>query len=169
MALAICGRDRVRADGPFGPPASFLVLMFLGMILAPITLYLYAAHPSWAWMYIVNPETVPGFAILPLVVAHLAAVVLGWYLGARLIVAQKLKVAIYVAGGGALVTLLGVVLSWDRLGRYGSHAEYQQGRALPIMEVKLGYVLVALVMATIVSASFLAIELLRDGRRVRSR
>jgi hypothetical protein len=139
------------------------------MILAPITLYLYAAHPSWTWMYLVNPDTVPGFAILPLVVAHLGFVLLGWYLGARLIRAQKLKMAAYIAGSGAFLTLVGVVMTWDRLGRYGTYEEYQQGRALPIMDVKLGYVLVALVVGTLISASFLAIELLRDSRRVRSR
>jgi hypothetical protein len=159
----------VRVDGPFGPPSSFLVFVFLGMILAPITLYLYAAHPSWTWMYLVNPDTVPGFAILPLVVAHLGVVVLGWYLGARLVRADKLNVAAYIAGGGGFLTLVGVVFSWNRLGRYGTFEEYEQGRALPIMEVKLGYVLVALVVGTLISVSFLAVELLRDSRRVRSR
>ena len=159
----------MRADGPLALPASFLVLTFLLVILAPITFYLYAAHASWTWLYMVNPERVPAFAILPLVVGHLAMVALGWYLGAKLIMAGKLNLASYVAGAGVFLTSLGVVLAWERIGHYGSYTEYQQGRALPIMEVKLGYVLVALVMATLISASFVAVELLRDSRRVRCR
>jgi hypothetical protein len=159
----------VRADGPFAPPASFLVLLFMGLLLAPVTLYLYAAHPSWTWMYLVNPEKVASIAILPLVVAHVGAVAFGWYLGARFIMADKMKVASIVAAAGLLLVLIGVLLSWHRLGQYGTYTEYEQGRSLPIMEVKLGYVLVTLVVATFVSASVLAIELLRDSRRVRSR
>ena len=141
----------------------------MGFILAPITLYLYAAHPSWTWMYLVNPEKVASIAILPLVVAHVGAVAFGWYLGARLIMANKLKAASIVAGVGTLLVLIGVLLSWQRLGQYGTYTEYGQGRSLPIMEVKLGYVLVTLVVGTLVSATILAVELLRDSRRVRSR
>ncbi len=169
MAFALCARDRVRADGPFAPPASFLLLIFLGLILAPITLYLYAAHPSWTWMYLVDPEKVSSIAILPLVVAHLGAVAFGWYLGAKLITKDKVKVAAFLAGSVTLLVLIGVILSWQRLGQYGTYKEYGQGRSLPIMEVKLGYVLVALVVGTFVSAAILAVELLRDSRRVRSR
>ena len=38
------------------------------VVLAPITLYLYLAHPGWSWMYLVDPATIPGMAIVPLVV-----------------------------------------------------------------------------------------------------
>ena len=159
----------MRADGPFAPPASFLLLIFLGLILAPVTLYLYAAHPSWTWMYLVDPKKVSSIAILPLVVAHLGAVASGWYLGAKLIVADRAKLAGFLVASGTLVVLIGVLLSWQRLGHYGTFAEYAQGRSLPIMEVKLGYVLVALVLGTFISGTILAVELLRDSRRVRSR
>ena len=169
MMLAICARDRLRADGIFAPPASLLVAMFLGIILLPITLYLYLAHPSWTWMYLVDPQRLPGFAVLPLTMAHIAVVVLGWYLGARLILMGKLDLAAYGSAGGGALTLLGVILLWGRLGHYGTYLEYRQGRSLPIMDVKLGYVLVALLVGTLISASFVAVELLRDSRRVRNR
>jgi hypothetical protein len=120
-------------------------------------------------MYLVNPEKVATIAILPLVVAHVGAVAFGWYLGARFIMANKMKVASIVVAAGTFLVLLGVLLMWQRLGNYGTYTEYGQGRSLPIMEVKLGYVLVTLIVGTVVSASILAIELLRDSRRVRSR
>lgn len=143
--------------------------MFMGLILAPMTLYLYAAHPAWTWMYLVNPEKVSSIAVLPLVVAHVGALAFGWYLGARLIMLDKQKAASIVAGTGLLLVVIGILVTWQRLGQYGSFTEYDQGRSLPIMDVKLGYVLVTLVVGTFVSASILAIELLRDSRRVRSR
>jgi len=143
--------------------------MFIGMILVPITFYLYVAHPSWAWMYLIDPDHIPGFAILPLVVAHAAMVAIGWYAGARLIEAKRDKVVGYLALGGAFLTVLAVVLSWGRLGHYGTYREFHDGRSLPIMDVKLGYVLVALVFAIASSAGFMAVELVRDGRRAVSR
>lgn len=159
----------MRADGPFAQPATAIVLMFLGLILAPITFYLYAAHGAWTWMYLVNPEAVPGFAILPLVVAHSGIVLLGWYVGARLIMAGKIQVVAYAASGAAAICFLGLLILWGRLGRYGTYLEFEQGRALPIMDVKLGYVLVAIGVGVIASAAFVAFELLLDGRRVKSR
>ena len=82
---------------------------------------------------------------------------------------DKQKAASIGASALAGVVLIGVLLSWQRLGHYGTYSEYGQGRSLPIMDVKLGYVLVTLVVGTFVSATILAIELLRDSRRVRSR
>lgn len=143
--------------------------MFVVTMLVPTTFYLYAAHPSWAWMYLVNPDTIPGFAILPLVVTHAAMVGAGWYLGARLLILGRKTVVVSVAVGGALVSLMIVTLLWGRLGHYGSYMEFHDGRALPIMDVKLGYVLVAMALATIASASFMATQLIRDGRRAVSR
>lgn len=169
LAFALCARDRVRADGPFSAPAFLMVLAFVGAILVPTTLYLYLAHPAWTWMYVVDPAKVPGLALLPLLVAHGGAVVLGWWIGSRLVAAGRARaVASAAAGGGALV-LLGVALSWGRLGRYGSYDDFVDGRALPIMDVKLGYVLVAVLIGVTAAAGFTAYELVRDSRRVRSR
>lgn len=143
--------------------------MFLGLIMVPITFYLYAAHGAWTWMYLVNPDAVAGFAILPLVVAHSGSVLLGWYIGARFIMAGKIQIVAYAAGTGAVFSFIGLLVFWGRFGRYGTYMEFEQGRALPIMEVKLGYVLIALGVGVLASAAFVAFELLLDGRRVKSR
>lgn len=120
-------------------------------------------------MYLLNPETVPGFAILPLVVLHLSSVVLGWYIGSKLLASKRLMWLVYLATAGLFSTSVGVILAWSRLGFYGTYTEFHDGRALALMEVKLGYVLVALATGTIISSGYLAVELLRDSRRVRSR
>jgi hypothetical protein len=168
VAFALCARERVRADGPFAPPASVMMLSFVGIVLTPITLYLYLAHPAWTWMYLLDPNDVPGLAVVPLLVAHGGAVVIGWYLGARLLIAGKQKAALYTSASIGGCSLLAIALFWGRLGRYGSFEEFQDGRALPIMQVKLGYVMVAVVVAVTIAAGFLGFELTRDGRRVRA-
>ncbi len=157
------------AQGVFAPPASFLLLMYVGMVVAPITLYLYAAHPSWTWMYMLNPTKVPSFSLIPLVALHCTALIVGWYLGGKLVLAQREKIARSIALAGVVISLAGVVLFWGRLGRVGSFEEFSQGRALALMDVKLGYVLVPLAIASTASAIFVIVELLRDSRRLRSR
>ncbi len=165
----LCARDRVLAQGVFAPPASFLLLMYVGMVVAPITLYLYAAHPSWTWMYMLNPAKVPSFSLIPLVALHCTALIVGWYLGGKLVLAQREKIARNIALAGLVISLVGVVVFWGRLGRVGSFEEFSQGRALALMDVKLGYVLVPLAIASTASAIFVIVELLRDSRRLRSR
>ncbi len=120
-------------------------------------------------MYMIDPNDIPGFAILPLVVLHGSMVAVGWYLGARLIIAGRHRLVGYLALGTGVVSLLAVILLWGRLGYYGSYAEFHDGRALPIMDVKLGYVLVALTFAILTSVGFVGVELVRDSRRAVSR
>ena len=146
-------------------------MMFVGIVVVPFTLYLYAAHPAWMWMYLVDPDRVPGLALIPFLVLHGGMVVAGWYTGARLVRSNKTRAAIYSAGGGAALVLLMVIPLWGRLGLYGTYEAFidQPTRALPIMEVKLGYVLVALILGAGAAALFVALELSRDSRRVRSR
>jgi hypothetical protein len=144
-------------------------MMFVGVIVVPFTLYMYAVHAAWTWMYFIDPGRVPSLALIPLVVLHGAMVVAGWYIGGRLVRADKVKAALYAAGGGTFLVLILILPFWGRLGYYGTYAEYIDERALPIMSVKLGYVLVAVVLGASVAAGMVALELLRDSRRVRSR
>jgi hypothetical protein len=161
----------VRAEGPFASPAFPLVASFIGVVLTPITLYLYLAHPAWSWMYLLDPSDIPGFAVISLLFAHGGALIAGWYAGARLIRAGKRQeqIATYALAAGALVLLVWLGLSWGRIGRYGTYGEFHDGRALALTEVKLGYVLVALTVGIAVAAGFVALELMRDSRRVRAR
>jgi hypothetical protein len=158
----------VRADGPFASPAFSLVLLFAGIIVVPAALYLYVAHPAWAWLYLVDPAAVPALALVPLLVLHGGALILAWYAAARLLRSQKER-AVRYAIAGALVVVLGALLLRARLLHYGTYRDYRDGSALPIMDVKLGYALVALFIGGGTSAGFVALELLRDARRVRAR
>ncbi len=169
LGFAVCARDRLRVDGTFATPAFPLVLTFTGMIVLPVTLYLYLAHTAWSWLYLVDPDHVPALAIVPVLVFHTAAVIGGWYAGARLLRTDRHKIALYIIGGGGALVLLMTALLWGRLGRYGSYEEFMAGRASALMAVKLGYVLVPVILGIGGAATFVAMELVRDSRRVRAR
>ncbi len=159
----------MRADGLFAAPAFPLVAIFIAVVLTPIALYLYLAHPSWSCMYLVDPEDVPGLAIVPLLVLHGGLVVAGWYLGGRLIRTGREKQARYGLLGAGLVVLLLSAIGWGRIGHYGSYRDFHGGRAIDLFDVKLGYVLVGLALGIGAAAGYVALELARDSRRVRTR
>jgi hypothetical protein len=159
----------VRADGPFAAPAFLLVLSFVGVVLLPVTLYLYLAHADWTWMYMVDPADVPGLALVPILVLHGGAVVGGWYLGATLLRTDRQRIMWGMLTGSG-VAIVGLVIGLrDRIFTYGTHRDFHAGRALELMDVKLGYVLIALFIGVGGSAGFVAFELYRDSRRVRAR
>lgn len=159
----------MRADGLFAAPAFPLVAIFIAVVLTPIALYLYLAHPSWSWMYLVDPDDVPGLAIVPLLVLHGGLVVVGWYLAGRLIRTGREKQARYGLLGAGLVVLLLSAIGWGRIGHYGSYRDFHSGRAIDLFDVKLGYVLVGLALGIGAAAGYVALELARDSRRVRTR
>jgi hypothetical protein len=169
LAFALCARDRLRADGPFAYPAFPLVAAFAGIVVAPLTLYFYTVHAAWSWMYLVDPAGLPGLLIIPLLILHGGVVLAGFYLGARLVKAGRERQLIYAVVAVAVVVVGGAALAWGRLGRYGTYLEFHDGRALALMEVKLGYVMVGVVLGIAAAAGFTALDLLRDARRVRSR
>lgn len=145
------------------------MLSFAGVILLPLALYLYLVHPAWSWMYLINPDKVPSVLLVPLLVFHGAALVGGYWLGGRLVKARRMVHGIYAAVAAALVLLVATLLSWGRLGRYGSYQEWSEGRALGLMDVKLGYVLVVATIGLGAAAVFIALQLLRDSRRATSK
>jgi hypothetical protein len=169
LGFAYCARDRVRTDGPFAFPAFPLLAAFTAIVVMPVALYLYLAHPSWSWMYLVDPGSVPGIAVVPMLTLHGGAIFTGWYGGARLLRAGRERLLLYAVVAAPIVLLVTLALAWGRLGRYGSYGEFHDGRALALMEVKLGYVLIGLMIGIAAAAGFTGVELLRDSRRVRTR
>lgn len=169
LGFALAARDRVRADGPFATPAFHLVLMFAAAVVAPVALYFYAAHPAWSWLYLVDPDHVPGLAILPLVVGHAGIVVAAYYGGALLLRADRRREVVYTIGGLGVLALILVLALRGRLATSASYANYHAGRGRDLMEVELGWALLVSLLATAGSITYVLFELTRDARRVRSR
>ena len=170
IGFALIARDRIRADGPFAAPAFHLVALHAAAVVAPVALYFYAVHPAWSWMYWLDPQKLDGVAVLPLMVGHAALVIGGWY-GAALLLRHGYQGALlYAAGALGLILLVLVVAGIGRLGTAADYAGWQAGpRKTSVFSVQLGWAFVVSLLALFGSAIYVAIELGRDGRRVRSR
>lgn len=169
IGFALVARDRIRADGPFAAPAFPLVALHAATVVAPIALYFYAVHPAWAWMYWVNPSKLGGVAVLPLMVGHAALVFGGWYVAA-LLIRKGLQGALFYAGGAlALALLILIVGGISRISTAADYPGWQAHKGTSLFNVQLGWAFMVSLLALFGSAIYIAIELGRDGRRVRSR
>lgn len=169
IGFALIARDRIRADGPFAAPAFHLVLLHAAAVVAPIALYFYAVHPAWAWMYWVNPEKLAGVAVLPLMVGHAGLVAGGWYVASVMIRRGYQGALLYGGGFVVLVLLILVVGGMNRLGTAADYLGWQVQRGASLFDVQLGWAFAVSLLALFGSAIYIAIELGRDGRRVRAR
>jgi len=167
IGFALVARDRVRADGPFAAPAFHLVLLHAAAVVAPVALYFYAVHPAWSWMYWFDPKKLSGAAVLPLMVGHAALVVGGWYVAAVLLRRGFQNAVLYTGGVIALTLLVMFVASSTRLFTAADYLGWQQKRGTSLFAVQLGWAFVVSLLALFGSAIYIAIELGRDGRRVR--
>jgi hypothetical protein len=168
IGFALISRDRIRADGPFAAPAFHLVVLHAAAIVAPIALYFYLAYPAWSWMYWVDPKKLAGVAVLPLMVGHAVLVIGGWH-GASVLIRRGYTGALLYAGGAIALILLVLVVAG--IGRLTTAAEYPrwQDEGVSLLSVRLGWAFIVSLLALFGSAIYVAIELGRDGRRVRSR
>jgi hypothetical protein len=169
IGFALIARDRIRADGPFATPAFQLVVLHAAAVVAPVALYFYAVHPAWSWMYWVNPVKLSGVAVLPLMVGHAALVIGGWY-GAGLLLRRGHQGALlYVSGAISLTLLVLVVAAIHRLATATDFEGWRDNQGVSLFAVQLGWAFMVSLLALFGSAIYVAIELGRDGRRVRAR
>ena len=169
IGFALIARDRIRADGPFTAPAFQLVSLHAAAIVAPVALYFYAVHPAWSWMYWVNPRKLAGVAILPLMVGHAALVIGGWYGAGMLLRRGHQGALLYGSAAIALTLLVLVVAGLPRLSTATDYPGWRAGQGTSLFAVQLGWAFMVSLLALFGSAIYVAIELGRDGRRVRSR
>jgi hypothetical protein len=144
--------------------------MHAGAVVAPIALYFYAVHPAWAWMYWVDPAKLASVFVLPLMVGHAGLVIGAWYLAALLIRKGLQGALVYVAGALALTLLVVLISGLNRLGTASDYPGFvDQHAGVSLFSVRLGWAFVVSLLAMFGSAIYIAIELGRDGRRVRAR
>ena len=169
VGFALVARDRIRADGPFAAPAFQLVLLHAATVVVPIALYFYAVHPAWSWLYWFDPRKLSGAAVLPLMVGHATLVIGGWYVASLLLRAGYQGALLYGAGAIALVLVILVAVSVDRLSTAADYPGWQAKKGVSLFAVQLGWAFAVSLLALFGSAIYIAIELSRDGRRVRAR
>jgi hypothetical protein len=169
IGFALIARDRIKADGPFASPAFPLVVLHAAAVVAPIALYFYAVHPAWAWMYWVDPTKLASVFVLPLMVGHAALVIGGWYVSSLLIRKGLQGALMYVAGAIGLFLLVLVAAGINRLATAADYLGYAAKKGVSLFAVQIGWAFAVSLMALFGSAIYVAIELGRDGRRVRAR
>jgi hypothetical protein len=170
--FAWCARSRIRhpQGGSWAQPSLALVGSFVAIVLAPAGAYLYLSHPAWSWLYLLDPDRVPRLVVVPIVAAVAACVGLGYWGGSRVLCVVADRRALPAALGlVAVLVALFAFIARNRLLTDGSYADFHAGRALPLFEVKLGYVLVAVIVGLAAAAAFVAWELVRDGRKAQTR
>jgi hypothetical protein len=172
MVFAWCAQGRLRADGIWAQPTISIVAVFIGVIVAPTTLYLNVVYPDWSWLYAIDARSWPALAIIPVLAISAGAVLGGYYGAARLIRSDRGKWVLGGVAGGALFMALIVILASGRLFIYGSAADFRASprRTIPLSGDK--FVLIALVAVTIgvlASAAYVAWELWKDGKRAAAR
>jgi hypothetical protein len=168
-AFGWCARERLRADGLWAQPSLGLVGSFILLVVWPTGAYFYLVHPSWSWLFLVDPDRLPGLVVLTIMALH-AAVLLGAFALAGWLVRTG-RDALLRWGVLAMPVLivLAIVLLRARLFSYGSYRDFQAGQSVPIFDVKLGYVLVAIWLGAMAAAAVVGWELTKDGRRAASR
>lgn len=165
----LCARERVRADGSFPTPPFLLVVMFVVAIRLPISIYLYWAHPAWSWLYLFDPTGFPDLLLFLIVLVQCGVLLAAWYLGAFFLQLSKDRVVLSVIAGSTIAFVLLVVIFAGRLARYGTYEDFTNQETATLLEVKLGYVLIALILGVAAAASFVGMELVRNSRRVQVR
>lgn len=102
-------------------------------------------------------------------VGHAVLVIGGWYTASVLLRKGYQGALLYVAGAIALFLLILIVTSVDRLSTASDYPGWESRKGVSLFEVQLGWSFVVSLLALFGSAVYIAIELGRDGRRVRSR
>jgi hypothetical protein len=121
-------------------------------------------------MYWFDPDDLSGIFVLPLMAGHIALVIGSWYVAALLIRRGYQGALLYVGGAVALTLLVLVVGGINRLGSASDYEGWQREHTgISLFKVQLGWAFLVSLLALFGSAIYIAIELGRDGRRVRAR
>ena len=168
MILAYAAKDRLNAHGAWSSPALQITALFFGVVIFPFAIYCHVVHGSWASLYLVDGANIHVAWRIVFALVQSLGLLIGWVMSVKMLkLLGDRKFLIATCGVGMFGLLLTLVFS-ERLGKYGNYLDWQGERALPLWQVKLGYVLVLMALAVAAGLIFTAMELHKDGRRVRS-
>jgi hypothetical protein len=145
------------------------VLLHAAAVVMPVALYFYAVHPAWAWMYWFDPTKLAKVFVIPLMVGHAALVIGGWYIASLLLRKGLSGALLYVTGALGLFLLVLIAVGINRLATATDYAGYAADKGVSLFAVQIGWAFLVSLLAIFGSAIYVAIELGRDGRRVRAR
>ena len=165
VLFAACARRQFASGSPAFGPELAAVLSIEVLLVWPVTLYCLLVHPDWAWMYLrFDASHVSTGMVVMVLCAEAAALLTGYVGGWAMVRQQRMRLVNYALGALGLATLLFLALAHGRLLRYGSYEDYHAGRALPIGDVKLGWVLVVAILGVASAVALVGWTLYARGR-----
>lgn len=143
------------------------LVLFLVLVLVPVTVYFYVFHGDWSLLYLVDVRAIPSaVALIGFVVEALVGAA-GFATGAALVRGQREALAGVLTGGVLLLGGALVALMRDRLAVVGSFAQYRGGFGLQAFgdgPVLSGALAMGLILA--LGLAYLLIRLEFGSRRV---
>jgi hypothetical protein len=165
QAFAACARPELRESAPAWGRELAAVLSFELLARWPVMIYLASVHPAWAWSYLTDPGELPSSVTVLTLAADLAGLLGGYGLGWALLRRRQVRPSRILLGAFGAATITLAALMHARLGRYGSYADFHAGRAVPLGETKLAWVLWACALGQLASAGIVGWTLFAHGRR----
>ncbi len=158
LAWAAAGELERRGGSALGSRSLLLAAAFGGLVTAPITAYLVAFYPDWAYAFVVDSARLPSVVPSALTLASAAAPPLGFALAARFAGERRLGRLLELAAGGAAATLLTLLPGAPRLGVQATYSQYHGDfGVVPLVGSRLGlgllWMLAVLVGAVVWTAS----------------
>ena len=168
MAAAIAGRSELRVSPrPALLTRSFAAyLVFVALLLVPISVYFYVFHGDWFLLYFVDVRHVPSAVALVGFVAEAIVGALGFAAASALVRSQREVFAGVILVGALVAGVVMLVLALDRLSVVGSFAQYRGGFGLsPYLSGPLFQGTVAMSLLLAIGLGFLLVRLVYGGRR----
>jgi len=169
LVLAYSARALIRAHtGSFLECAALRVAgLYTAIIVWPAALYFYIAHPDWSWMYWVDPHRVPRVTVVLVLIAYAGALMGGFAGGYALVRAGKFTHLFGAMGGAAVLIILLLAVLHRRFFSWGTYDDYRgHGPMYSLSQVKLGYSLVVVGIATACALGYACWQLHLAGRRI---
>jgi hypothetical protein len=169
LVLAYSARALIRAHtGSFFECAALRVTaVYTGLVVWPAALYFYFAHPDWSWMYWVDPHRVPKLTVVLVLIAYAGTLIGGFAGGYALVRAGKFTQLFGAMGGVAVLIVLVISLLHRRFFHWGTYDDYRgNGPMYALGQVKLGYSLIVVGVATTAALGYACWQLHLAGRRI---
>jgi hypothetical protein len=168
LLFAGCARTQFAGGSPPWGRELAAVVLFECIILWPVAIYLYFVFPDWSWMYFVDPHRLPGGMVLLVLLAYLATLLGGYFIGWALLRSHRDKALLGALGGASLLIGLFALVFRARLLTVGTLREFNAGRALSVADTKLLWAMLVITPGVFAAVVVVAVALWEEGKRFRS-
>ncbi len=153
-----------KTDQPMKSYPFVLVVLYELFVFLPAGFYLYINYPDWSLMYLVPSYAIPAGAVPFLLLGYPIMIVLGFYIGSRLIRLEFIKqlIILFAATLVALAAIAGVFAK--RLMVVGNYNAFINGDAALLWKTHLLLGLIVMFAIAIPSAGYVFFLIRKEAR-----